>query len=95
MPTTVEIDGIRYVQAPAARPRKASRRRLRSVLRVAREPYGGALSEAADKAGVSKTYLWQLEAGKSTDPSFRVAARLARLYEIDLEYLASSLDISE
>ncbi len=87
----VLIDGVEYV--PKGRPGPVAGIPFGEVLKGFRENHRWSLDEAANKAGISKTYLWELESGKAADPSFRVAARLAKIYCIDLAYLASSLDV--
>ncbi len=51
-----------------------------------REAAGKSQGDVADKAGLSRTYLNQLEAGKR-DPSLSTLTRLARALGVKLEAL--------
>ncbi len=81
----VRINGIRYVPMLTL---PESPGRLSEVLRSHREHARLSLDEASLKADISKTYLWELETGKATDPSYAIVVRLARLYGVSLESLA-------
>jgi transcriptional regulator with XRE-family HTH domain len=61
------------------------------VLKAFRASYRWSLDEAAGRAGISKTYLWELESGTAKDPSLRVAAMLAKVYNVDLQCFADAL----
>ncbi len=84
----VRIDGVRYVPVPFLAPTQAS---LALMLRNYREINRLTLEEASQQAGVSKTYLWELERGEAVDPSFAIVVRLARLYGANLESLAAAI----
>ncbi len=84
----VRIDGVRYVPVPYLAPAQGS---LAFILRNYREINRLTLDEAAQQASVSKTYLWELERGEATDPSFAIIARLAKLYGANLESLAAAI----
>lgn len=92
----VLIDGIPYVPAPERVARKGRRARVPfgELLRRRREAHRWSLDDAAAELGLSKTYLWELESGKAGDPSLRVAARIARSYEVALDELAGALEDS-
>lgn len=55
-------------------------------LRALREKAGTSQGDLADMAGLSRTYLNQLEAGKR-DPSLSTLTRLARALGVKLEAL--------
>ncbi len=55
---------------------------LGGLLKQARELLGLSVRGAAEKADISSTYLSQLEAGATKEPSPRVLHRLARVYEV-------------
>ena len=55
-------------------------------LRVLREEAGKSQGDLADRAGLSRTYLNQLEAGRR-DPSLSTLTRLARALGVKLEAL--------
>lgn len=40
------------------------------------------LQAVAEKIGVSKTHIWDLETGKSTNPSMELIIKLANFYEL-------------
>ncbi len=82
----VRIDGIRYVAVEPYRSNGCAT--ISSLLRDYRKVSRLSLDEASHKAGVSKTYLHELETGASNDPSFSIVVRLARLYGISLDVLA-------
>jgi len=55
-------------------------------LRALREAAGKSQGDLADRAGLSRTYLNQLEAGKR-DPSLSTLMRLAQALNVKLEAL--------
>lgn len=85
MKMDVIINGRRFVPEPARSDPKELPGvflcRQRNLARLS-------LDEAAGLAGISKTYLWELEHDKAKDPSFRVVVALADLYSIDLASFA-------
>ena len=90
IPREIQIDGVKFVQERITPANKVSFGRCLKNCRRGRQ---WSLDEAAEKIGVSKTYLFELENGKSVEPSFRIAARIAMIYCIDLLYLSRSLDV--
>lgn len=58
-------------------------------LRALREAGGKSQGDLADKAGLSRTYLNQLEAGKR-DPSLSTLSRLAKALGVELEALVGA-----
>jgi transcriptional regulator with XRE-family HTH domain len=83
----VLIDGCRYLPAFKL-DRKRTKCTLGNALSAYRIAAGLSLSEAASRAQISKTYLWEIEAGKAEAPSFAIVARLAKVYGVDLNMLA-------
>ncbi|GAC1431400.1 MAG: hypothetical protein NVSMB65_04880 [Chloroflexota bacterium] len=57
-------------------------RTLGELLKQSRELLGFSVRGAAEKAEISATYLSQLEAGTTKEPSPRVLYNLARVYDV-------------
>jgi transcriptional regulator with XRE-family HTH domain len=90
----VIIDGRRYVpsvELPSGFRAPSRINPLGSLVATYREANSLSLQEAANRAGVSKTYLWEIETGKATDPPFAIIVRLARAYGINLNTLAEAV----
>ncbi len=85
----VRIDGVRYVAVEPYRSNGCAT--ISSLLRDHRKVSRLTLEEASHQAGISKTYLHELETGSANDPSFSIVVRLARLYGINLDVLASTM----
>jgi hypothetical protein len=83
----VMIDGWPYVPAFKL-DRKQTKCTLGEALNAYRVAASLSLTEASERACISKTYLWEIEAGKATDPSFAIVSRLAKVYGVDLNMLA-------
>ena len=56
-------------------------------LRSRREADERSLAWVARKAGISKTYLWELERGRADSPSALVLERLADLFGVTMDEL--------
>lgn len=54
-------------------------------LRFARKVKGLSLEEVAEKACMSKSYLWAIEKGRVADPSFFKILGLLHLYNLTFE----------
>lgn len=80
----VFIDGIEYVPVRPVRKSRA----LGETFRALRASSRQTLDEVSTAAGISRTYLWEIEAGKASDPSFSIVARLARHYGVSLDEIA-------
>ena len=52
-----------------------------------RQSAGVSLQAVADAVGVSKAHVWELEKGRSTNPSFDLVRKLASYYGVDPETL--------
>lgn len=57
-----------------------------------RQKTGESLQEVADKVGVSKAHVWELEKGRSKNPSFDLVRNLARHFGVTVEVLAGEQD---
>ncbi len=83
------IDGVQYVAK--SRGIASTDTTLGEVLASLRKASRYNLDEASQKSSISRTYLWELESGNATDPSFAIIVRLAKLYGVDLEGLAATI----
>ena len=45
------------------------------------------LREVADRAGISKSHIWELEQGRSPNPTIATAVALCRALGVSLDYL--------
>jgi transcriptional regulator with XRE-family HTH domain len=52
-----------------------------------REIHRLSLQEVADRAGFTKSHMWEFEQGRSSNPSIRMLLGLARAYGVSLEYI--------
>lgn len=48
------------------------------------------LQEVADAVGVSKTHIWQMEKGKSENPSTELLKKLAEYFNVSVEFMAGT-----
>jgi transcriptional regulator with XRE-family HTH domain len=83
----VQIDGVDYVpqrECPKGQP-------IGEAFRALRESSRETLDEVAKAAGISRAYLWEIEAGEAVDPSFRLVASLAKHYGVSLDELAKGV----
>lgn len=53
-----------------------------------RRSHGYSLGDVARKSGLSKTHVWELERGSSTNPTISVLSRLADVLNVSLHALA-------
>lgn len=51
---------------------------------------GKSLQEVADVVGVSKTHVWQMEKGRSENPSIELLRRFAEYFSVPLDFLIGS-----
>ena len=49
---------------------------------------GESLQEVADRVGVSKVHIWELEKGRTDNPSLSLVTRLANHFGVTVAYLA-------
>jgi transcriptional regulator with XRE-family HTH domain len=52
-----------------------------------REKRNLSLQEAGDRAGFTKSHMWEFEQGRSANPSIRMLLGLARAYGVSLDYI--------
>jgi len=53
-----------------------------------RQASGESLQGVADAVGVSKAHVWELEKGRSKNPSFDLVRKLAKHYGVSVDVLA-------
>lgn len=58
-----------------------------------RQKSGESLQQVADAVGVSKAHVWELEKGRSKNPSFDLVRKLAQHYGVSIDVLSG--DASE
>lgn len=64
-------------------------------LRELRAEKKASLQAVADALGVSKPHVWELEKGKTKNPSLELLKKLAEYYDVTLDYLAGVTQESE
>ena len=52
-----------------------------------RQKTGESLQQVADKVGVSKAHVWELEKGRSRNPSFDLVHKLAEHFGVGIDVL--------
>lgn len=57
-----------------------------------RQKSGESLQEVADRIGVSKAHVWELEKGRSKNPSFDLVKRIAAHFDVSIEVLTGDSD---
>lgn len=57
-----------------------------------RQKSGESLQQVADAAGVSKAHVWELEKGRSKNPSFELVRALARHFGVSIDVLVGEED---
>lgn len=60
---------------------------LKDKLRALRSKSGESLQQLADAIRVSKAHVWELEAGRSQNPSLEILKALASHFQVSLLYL--------
>ena len=65
---------------------------LGARLKELRLKHGQSLQDVADSVGVSKTHIWALERGETSNPSMELLKKLAEQFKVTLEYLAGTTD---
>lgn len=61
--------------------------RIASIMIERRELLGVSLQEVADRAGLTKSHIWELEAGNSRNPTLRAMIGLSKALGVSLDYL--------
>jgi transcriptional regulator with XRE-family HTH domain len=57
-------------------------------IKEAREDQGLSLTEAAELVGCTKSYLWDMEQGRATNPTITILVGLAKALDLYLDNLA-------
>ena len=57
-----------------------------------RQKSGQSLQQVADAVGVSKAHVWELEKGRSANPSFDLVRKLAAHFGVSIDVLAGDGD---
>lgn len=57
-------------------------------MRELREARGLSLQALADRAGIAKSHAWEIEQGRSRNPTIGTAVGIARALGVSLDYLA-------
>lgn len=57
-----------------------------------REKHDLSLQAVADRAGLSKSHIWELESGRARNPTVDTAVRLARAFGVSLDYMTGLSD---
>src|SRR5215207_6268807 len=60
---------------------------LRTRINELRLRSGQSLQEVADAVGVSKAHIWELEKGRTDNPSMALVTRLADHFNVSIRYL--------
>ena len=63
---------------------------LSELIKSRREAHNMSLQDVADACGVTKGYVWEIEQGKSLNPSLSVAIRLSLCLGISINALAAA-----
>ena len=64
---------------------------LAATLKKLRIQNGLSLKEVADKIEASKAHVWELETGKSKNPTLKLLKQLASLYQVPLARLVGEM----
>lgn len=65
---------------------------LSDRLKKARKEKGFTLEKLANSIGSSKSYLWQIENGQKTNPSFDMILKISKVLDIPIDYFACEND---
>ena len=57
-----------------------------------RHKSGQSLQDVADAVGVSKAHIWELEKGRSSNPSFDLVRKLAKHFGVSVDALVGDAD---
>lgn len=63
-------------------------------IKDAREDNGLSLTEAAELVGCTKSYLWDLEQGRATNPTITILVGIAKALDLYLDNLAMVAAVS-
>jgi len=68
---------------------------LAAKLKELRLKKNKSLQQVADAVGASKNHIWDLEQGKSKNPSIDLLAKLARCFEVSISDLVGETPVEE
>jgi transcriptional regulator with XRE-family HTH domain len=68
---------------------------LKDKLRSLRSREAQSLQQVADAIGVSKAHVWELETGRSKNPSLDILQRLAKHYRVAVAYLVEEAPLED
>ena len=60
------------------------------TIKIFRENRGMSLQDVADAAGISKAHVWDLERGKSVNPTIETIAKLGAALKMDASLLCAA-----
>lgn len=70
-------EAMRAVADAAMQTDKTSRLSMKQMILEERSRLGLSLQEVADRAGITKSHMWEIEAGRSVNPTIRTVYGLA------------------
>src|SRR5437660_1777853 len=68
---------------------------LKDKLRSLRSKSKESLQQVADAIGVSKAHVWELETGRSSNPSLDILQRLAKHFGVTVAFFADDAPASD
>ena len=68
---------------------------FKDKLRRLRSASGESLQQVADAIDVSKAHIWELETGRSSNPSLEMLQKLAGHFNVTIAYLAEEVPEGE
>lgn len=60
---------------------------LQRSLKRLRKTWGYSLGDLSEKTGISKTHLWEIEMGRSSNPTLSTLHSLATVYGVSISHL--------
>lgn len=70
-------------------------KRFSKTAKALRQRHGLSLQKAADRIGVSKAHIWELERGESANPSLNLIERMATAYGVSIATLIGDMGTSD
>lgn len=68
---------------------------IKDRLRELRSKSKESLQQVADAVGVSKAHIWELETGRSTNPSLEILRALSAHFKVTVAFLADENSMGE
>lgn len=65
--------------------------KLGELIKSRRDASGLSLQELADACGVTKSHIWELEQGSTSNPSLRLTIKLSMVLGVSVGSLAATL----